>query len=101
MPYDLGIETRPMTYKLVAQNNLPAIMGLFVTSVNQDGPAFDSGIVPGDIIVKIGEERVQSQMHAQALFREYSVGDSMHVQLLRENNLYEANMKLRSKVSEN
>jgi len=101
MPYDLGIETTPMTYKLVAQNDLPAIMGLFVTSVNRDGPAFDSGIVPGDIIIKIGEERVQSQMHAQALFREYSLGDSMHVQLLRETKLYEANMKLRSKVSEN
>jgi serine protease Do len=76
-------------------------MGLFVTSVNQDGPAFDSGIVPGDIIIKIGEERVQSQMQAQALFREYSLGDSMRVQLLRDNDLYEAKIKLRSKVSEN
>lgn len=98
MNYDLGLETTPMTYQLVAQNNLPAIMGLFVTSVNRDGPAFESGIMPGDIIIKIGEERVQSQMHAQALFREYEAGDTMKVELLRDNSRYEANIKLRSKV---
>lgn len=99
MSYDLGLETTPMTYQLVAQNNLPAIMGLFVTSVNRDGPAFESGIVPGDIIIKIGDERVQSQMHAQALFREYEAGDTMKVELLRDKSRYEAKIKLRTKVS--
>lgn len=98
MNYDLGLETTPMTYQLVAQNNLPAIMGLFVTSVNRDGPAFKSGVMPGDIIIKIGDERVQSQMHAQALFREYETGDTMRVELLRENSRYQAKIKLRSKV---
>lgn len=101
MNYDLGLETTPMNYQLVAQNNLPAIMGLFVTSVNRDGPAFESGIVPGDIIIKIGDERVQSQMHAQALFREYNVGDSLWIELLREKNVYQAKIKLRSKVKGN
>lgn len=101
MGYDLGLETTPMNYQLVAQNDLPAIMGLFVTSVNRDGPAFESGIVPGDIIIKIGDERVQSQMHAQALFREYNTGETMRIQLLRDNNQYEAKVKLRSKVKEN
>jgi serine protease Do len=101
MGYDLGLETTPMTYQLVAENNLPAIMGLFVTSVNRDGPAFESGIVPGDIIIKIGDERVQSQMHAQALFREYTAGDSLRVELLRDNERYETKVKLRSKVMGN
>lgn len=96
--YDLGMETTPMTYQLVVQNNLPAIMGLFVTSVNRDGPAFKSGIVPGDVIIKIGGERVQSQMHAQALFREYEAGEMMKVELLRDNSRYETEIELRSKV---
>lgn len=99
MSYDLGLETTPMTYQLVAQNNLPAIMGLFVTSVNKDGPAFESGVMPGDIIIKIGDERVQSQMHAQALFREYEAGETMRIELLRNNKRYEAQIKLRSKVN--
>ncbi len=98
--YDLGMETTPMTPRLVRQNNLPYVMGLFVNSINRDGPAYEGGIRPGDVLVRIGNERVQSQMHAQALFREYSVGDSLQIQLIRNNKLYEAEIKLRSKVSE-
>jgi len=44
---------------------------------------------------------VQSQMHAQALFREYDTGETMRIQLLRDNNQYEAKVKLRSKVKKN
>jgi serine protease Do len=99
--YDLGIETTPMTYNMAVQNNLPAIFGLFVTSVNRDGPGYQSGIVPGDILVKIGDERVQSQPHAQALFREYESGDSLQIQLVRNNEIYETKIKLRRKVPDN
>lgn len=97
--YDTGMEATEMTYQLVRKYNLPAVPGLLVTSVNKDGPAYESGIMPGDIILKIGDEHVQSKMHMQALFREYSEGDTMRVELIRKNQRYEANMKLRSKVS--
>lgn len=99
--YDLGIETTPMTYNMAVNNNLPAIVGLFVTSVNRDGPGYKSGIVPGDILVKIGDERIQSQMHAQALFREYESGDSLSIQLVRNNEVYETKIMLRTKVTDN
>lgn len=98
--YDLGIETTPMTPRLIAQNNLPYVMGLFVSSANRDGPAYDAGIRPGDVIVQIGNERVQSNMHAQALFREYSVGDTLRVRILRDGRAYDAEIKLRPKVTE-
>ncbi|HYW35558.1 MAG TPA: trypsin-like peptidase domain-containing protein [Balneolaceae bacterium] len=98
--YDLGMKTTPMTYPLAAKNSLPRVVGLFVTSVNKDGPAFKSGIIPGDIIVKIGNQRVQSPMHAKALMREYSVGDTMSVQLIRNNKLYKTKIKLRKKITE-
>jgi serine protease Do len=97
--YNLGIKTTPMTYQLAAQNNLPAIVGLFVTSVNRDGPAFKSGIIPGDVIIKIGGQRVLSPLHAKALMREYSVGDTMNIQLLRNGKLYKTKIKLRPKVT--
>ncbi|NIT56261.1 MAG: trypsin-like serine protease, partial [Aliifodinibius sp.] len=76
LSYDPGFSTIEMTRQLVLKYNLPATRGLLVNSVNKDGPAFEAGIVPGDIILKIGEERIQSKMHAQALFREYQEGDS-------------------------
>lgn len=98
LSYNPGFETTPMTYRLAARYNLRAIMGLLVTSVNKDGPAYEAGIMPGDIILKIGDERVQSQMHAQALMREYEEGDTMRVELWRKNQRYETEMVLRQKI---
>lgn len=100
LSYDPGFKTVEMTYNLAAKYNLPAIRGLLVKSVNRDGPAFEAGIVPGDIILKIGKESVQSKMHAQALFREYNEGDSMRVELFRNGDRYETKMYLRKKVQQ-
>ena len=100
LSYDPGFSTAEMTYQMAAKYDLPAVMGLLVQSVNRDGPAFEAGIVPGDIILKIGDERVQSKMHARALFREFSEGDSMSIELLRDNKRYGTKMMLRQKVKE-
>lgn len=100
LSYDPGFTTTEMTYQMAAKYDLPAVMGLLVESVNRDGPAFEAGIVPGDIILKIGDERVQSKMHARALFREFSEGDSMRIELLRDNKRYGTKMLLRKKVKE-
>lgn len=100
LSYDPGFSTIEMTYNLAAKYGLPAIRGLLVKSVNRDGPAFEAGIVPGDIVLRIGEERVQSKMHAQALFREFEEGDSMRVELMRDQKRYETKMMLRKKVRE-
>ncbi len=100
LSYDPGFSTVEMTRQLVLKYNLPATRGLLVNSVNKDGPAFEAGIVPGDIILKIGKERIQSKMHAQALFREYQEGDSMRVELFRKGDRYETKMYLRKKVKE-
>jgi len=99
LSYDPGFETTEMTYQMAREYGLPAVMGLLVQSVNRDGPAFEAGIMPGDIIYKIGEVRVQSKMHAQALLREYSAGDSLHVELIRDKKPYGTNIMLRKKVS--
>lgn len=99
LDYDPGMEFTSMTDQLVRRYRLPYVQGLLVTSVNKDGPAFECGIMPGDVILKIGEERVVSEMHAWALLRDYDVGDRMNIELLRENNLYETEMILRQKIS--
>ncbi len=96
--FDPGMEFTQMTNQLVYQYGLPPVAGLFVTSVNKDGPAYESGIMPGDIITRIGEERVSSEMHAWALMREFEEGDTMTLRLFREGNEYEAEMILRKRV---
>lgn len=99
LDYDPGMEFTSMTEQLVYRHRLPYVQGLLVTSINKSGPAFESGIMPGDVIVRIGDERVVSEMHAWALLRDYDKGDTMQIELLRENNLYRTEMMLRQKVS--
>lgn len=101
LDFDLGMEYTQMTNQLVYQYGLPPIAGLFVTSVNKNGPAYESGVLPGDIITKIGNERVSSEMHARALMREFEEGDTMMLRLFREGKEYEAEMLLRKKASKN
>jgi serine protease Do len=101
LDFDPGMEYTQMTNQLVYQYGLPPIAGLFVTSVNKNGPAYESGVLPGDIITKIGNERVSSEMHARALMREFEEGDTMMLRLFREGKEYEAEMLLRKKASKN
>ncbi len=100
LAFDTGMEFSPVTRGLVRQYGLPPVPGLFVLSVNRNGPAYESGVLPGDIIMRIGKERVASQMHAFALMREYDEGDLMTVRLFREGKEYETEMLLRRKVAE-
>lgn len=99
LDYDPGMEFTSMTEQLIYRYRLPYVHGLLVTGVNRGGPAFDSGIMPGDVIVKIGEERVVSEMHAWALLRDFEVGDTMRVELIREYELFETDISLRQKIS--
>ncbi len=98
LDYDPGMEFTSMTEQLVYRYRLPYVQGLLVTSVNKDGPAFSCGIMPGDVILKIGDERVLSEMHAWALLREYDEGDSMEIELIRDNRQYETEMLLRPSI---
>lgn len=98
LDYDTGMEFTSMTEQLIYRYQLPYERGLLITSVNKDGPAFESGIIPGDVVVRIGEERVISEMHAWAVLREYEVGETMAVELIRDGELYRTEITLRHKI---
>ncbi|MFD2531040.1 S1C family serine protease [Gracilimonas halophila] len=99
LDYDPGMKFVPVTRQLIMQYpNIPRVLGLFVTEVNKSGPAYECGIMPGDVIVQIGDERVTSEMHAWALMREYEEGEEMDLHLVRENRQYKTSMNLRKRV---
>ncbi|MEX0593157.1 MAG: trypsin-like peptidase domain-containing protein [Balneolaceae bacterium] len=98
LDYDPGMDYTSMTEQLVFRYRLPAVQGLLVTQVNQGGPAFEAGVLPGDIILRIGEDRVLSEMHANAILREYDEGDDMTLHLLREGREYETTLLLRQRI---
>ncbi|MEX2586073.1 MAG: trypsin-like peptidase domain-containing protein [Balneolaceae bacterium] len=98
LDYDPGMEFTSMTEQLVYNYRLPAIQGLLVTRINRGGPAFEAGLMPGDIILRIGDERVLSEMHARAMLREYYEGDEMELTLLRDGTQYTTTLLLRKRA---
>ncbi|MEX0722828.1 MAG: trypsin-like peptidase domain-containing protein [Gracilimonas sp.] len=99
LDYDPGMKFIPVTRQLIMQHpSIPRVLGLFVTEVNKSGPAYECGIMPGDVIVQIGDERVTSEMHAWALMREYDEGEKMELHLVRQNKQYKTSMDLRKRV---
>jgi serine protease Do len=83
-PY-IGIEYQPISPDLAAQNDLPVDYGAYVLTAVQGGPAEQAGIQRGDIILGIGDQRIQGQTtFTEALFAQ-SAGDTVTVTVLRDN----------------
>ena len=83
-PY-IGIEYQPISPDLAAQNDLPVDYGAYVLTTVQGGPAEQAGIQRGDIILGIGDRRIQGQTtFTEALFAQ-SPGDTVTVTVLRGN----------------
>lgn len=83
-PY-IGVEYQPISPDLAAQNDLPVDYGAFVLAVVPGGPAEQSGIREGDIILGIGDQQIQSQTtFTEALF-DQAPGETVTVTVLRGN----------------
>jgi len=98
LPYDPGFSFKLLDPELSSELNISTGNGLLVTKVHINSPAYESGIMPGDVIIKFGDTYVQSDIHARALLKQYNVGDELPIELLRDNQKYRTTMTLRAKI---
>lgn len=102
--FDLGMDLRNISFNDARQYYLPYVNngnGVFVFSVNRDGPAYDAGILPGDIIWKLENQVIYSKNYYEALMRDYNEGDTIRIEIYRggdNGGLYEAQVILKAKV---
>ena len=54
----IGVEPRDLTPEIAETLNLTVKQGVLITGVLQNGPAGDGGMLPGDVVVKVGDNRV-------------------------------------------
>ncbi|OYY63003.1 MAG: 2-alkenal reductase [Burkholderiales bacterium 28-67-8] len=54
----IGIEPRDLTPEIAQTFNLPVSQGVLITGVLQDGPAGESGMLPGDVVLEVAGKRV-------------------------------------------
>lgn len=60
--------------------------GIYVTSVSDDGPAKEAGLLQGDIITGIDEVKVTQMEDLSSLIKSYKVGTTITIKYKRLNN---------------
>ncbi|WP_236987101.1 trypsin-like peptidase domain-containing protein [Marinagarivorans cellulosilyticus] len=59
----LGVTAQPISPQIASRYRLPSPHGLLVTGVYSNGPAHIAGLQPGDIIVKVNNQKVSNGLN--------------------------------------
>jgi len=79
-----GLLVQDLDPELGRYLNAPANKGLIVKSVESSSPATRSGIKEGDILVSIENRSVNSVETYNQVLRDYPVGSTIHISVLRK-----------------
>lgn len=90
----LGIEIQPVTEKVADKLKLENLDGVVVNHVEKDFPADKMGIEAGDIIIKIDENRVDTESEFDEQLSYYRPGDKIKVVYKRKSELFEKDLTL-------
>jgi len=92
-PY-LGIRWQLVTPRVAAIYNLGVEWGVYITQVFPDSPASKAGLRRGDILVQIGDVRLdENHSYINALYR-YQPGDTIAVVVWRDGRLLTVQVQL-------
>jgi serine protease Do len=92
-----GMTLEPLTAEARSGLGLPAsASGVLVAQVAPDGPAAESGVRPGDVIVRIGNDEIKSPAQANEAIREAQRLKKQAIPLLvmREGTTYYVGLQL-------
>ncbi len=94
----LGIQMTDITQELKESKNLKDLNGVYVASVLDGSGAEAAGIVPGDVILKVGSEAIVSSSSLQEKIGSRQPGDKVAVTIRRANgNIEVKQITLRNK----
>ena len=79
----IGVRIEPVTETLADDYNLPSVKGIHVSSLTENGAAFDAGINSGDVILEINAKSVNSVPQLQEQISKYRPGDEVNVTVWR------------------
>jgi serine protease Do len=80
----LGVGIQPLTPELAKQFGVPEGLGVLVNEVFEHDPADEAGILPGDIITKIGQDPVETPNQLSRLVARFDPGDTASVEIYRD-----------------
>ncbi len=98
----IGIQSQPVTPALVTRLDLPVDYGVLVDqpadsldpAVTPGGPAARAGILDGDVITAIDEERIDASHPLDDLLAQYRADDTLVLSILRDGHTFTVRVTL-------
>lgn len=84
-PY-LGVSLTSVNAFIARQNNLAVDQGAYVSEVTDGGPAAEAGVQAGDIVTAVNDDEITSADGLIIALREYNVGDTVTLTVMRGND---------------
>ena len=82
-----GVTARPLAPGEAKRLRYASPHGIVVEGVAEGSPAEASGIRPGDLIVRVGNQEIESFVRLSRLMLRLLPGDEIHVTLFRDGQL--------------
>lgn len=84
----LGVTAQPISPQMASRYRLPSPHGLLVTGVYSNGPAHLAGLQPGDVIVKVNNQRVANGLNgglrSMQEVKESRPGEEIQLEIYRD-----------------
>lgn len=84
----------------VIQSKYSLSCGIYVTKIAETSPAFDAGILAGDVISKLGDKPVKDVVEFYNLLQQYEVGEKVNMTIVRNPFGEQQEMMVQVKVTE-
>jgi putative serine protease PepD len=92
----IGLSCATVNAQNAQANHLSVSEGAYVAEVTDGGPGASAGIKVGDIITRIGDDKITSADGFILAIRSHSVGDTVEVEFVRDGATQTANVTLGS-----
>lgn len=96
----LGVEIITVNDSIAKAEKLSKVEGAFIGKIVKDGAAYKAGLKEGDIIVAVNGKSVASTSELQEQISKYSPGNEVTVDYIRNGDLKQVKVVLRSSKSE-
>jgi len=96
----LGISGMDVNKFVARRYNLAVEQGVLLAEVLNEAPARDAGLRVGDILMKIGESKVEGMKDLVGALSRLTIGEEVSVQFVRNGTSYETKLRLREAPAE-
>jgi Do/DeqQ family serine protease len=91
----IGITVQNLNKKLAGYLKVPGKKGVMVKALEPDSPASSAGLKEGDIILAIGNKKINSVQEYWSVKKTYAAGDTLKAQIWRDGKTKTLNIKSR------